>query len=164
MNTSDIKQLYIYNTWANERIFEVVSQLTSEQYVQDLKSSHRGIHGTLVHIIGAQKIWLSRWLGNPDKTLIKADTISSLAELKTIWEEVNEATMKFLDTLSDEKLQETLAVQTITSGAFVNTYQEMLTHLVNHSSYHRGQIITMLRQLGVKPVSTDMIVFYREKK
>ena len=73
MTTQDIKQLFSYNTWANNRIFEVVSQLSPVQYFQDLKSSYGGVHGTLTHILGAHKIWLERWLGKTDLKLLKGE-------------------------------------------------------------------------------------------
>jgi len=163
MTIQDIKQLYAYNTWANNRVFDAVSQLTNEQYFQDLKSSYGGIHGTLAHILGAHKIWLERWLGKTDLKLLSGNDIASLDELKLLWNELNETTMKLIDSFSDEKLSETYTITTTKGDVYVHTYQQMLTHLVNHSSYHRGQITTMLRQLGAKPIGTDMIVYFREK-
>ena len=162
MTLSELKHLHAYNSWANNRIFDDVAMLPSDQYMRDMKSSHGGIHGTLTHIVGAEKIWLSRWVGTADATILKASDVSSLAELKALWEKVGYETAKWLGTMSDRKLQETFTMRTTKGDTYVHTYWQAFQHLVNHSSYHRGQIITMMRQLEAKPPSTDLILFYRE--
>src|SRR5215475_16125876 len=68
---------------------------------------------------------------------------------------------QFLATLDDHKLQETLST-TARTGSYTTSYWQMIQHVVDHSSYHRGQIVTMLRQLGVTPPSTGLIRFYRD--
>jgi uncharacterized damage-inducible protein DinB len=162
MTLQEIKLLFAYNSWANDRIFEALTPLSPEDYFRDLKSSHGGIHGTLTHLVGAEKIWLSRWEGRPDKIMLKAEEITSLADLKSIWEKVGRETAGFVARMSDKKLQDTLAITTSKGEQYSQTYQQMFQHLVNHSTYHRGQIITMMRQIGAKPVLTDLIFFYRK--
>ncbi len=161
MTLQELKTLHAYNSWANNRIFEALAGIPADQYLQDMKSSHGGIHGTFVHTIGAEKIWLERFLGAPQPFLTQ-DGIKSLADLKVIWEKVGYDTAKWLGTMSDKKLQETFTMKTLKGDTFVHIFWQAFQHVVNHSSYHRGQIITMLRQLGQKPVSTDLILFYRE--
>jgi uncharacterized damage-inducible protein DinB len=162
MRLQEIKLLHAYNAWANNRFFDALATLPTEQYVQDMKSSHGGIHGTLTHIVGAEKIWLSRWLANPDAMILKAVDVGSLAELRSIWEKVGYDMAKFLGTMSDKKLQETFSMKTSKGTTLTHVYWQAIQHMVNHSSYHRGQITTMLRQLQVDPPSTDLIRFYRE--
>lgn len=79
------------------------------------------------------------------------------------WEEIERERSTFLDGLADPHLGETVVVQPSTGGAFRHTFREMFRHAVDHSSYHRGQIVTMLRQVGVTPPNTGLIVFYRER-
>ena len=158
-----VRELFTYNTWANRRIFEALAQFPPEEYLRDLRSSHGGIHGTLAHIVGAEKIWLSRWTGGPVPAVLQGKDVASLAELRAIWEDVETERTAFLSGLSDRRLEETLAIKTTKGEEFVHTYGEMFRHVVDHSSYHRGQIVTMLRQLGVKPPSTGLIMFYRER-
>ncbi len=161
MTLQELKTLHAYNAWATNRIFDSLAAIPPEQYMQDMKSSHGGIHGTLVHTIGAEKVWLERFLGTPQPFLTQ-EGVKSLADLKTIWEKVGYDTAKWLGTMSDKRLQETFAMKTLKGDTFVHVFWQAFQHVVNHSSYHRGQIITMLRQLGQKPVSTDLILFYRE--
>jgi uncharacterized damage-inducible protein DinB len=161
MTLQEITQLVAFNRWANERFFEALSQLSAEQYGRDLQSSHGGIHGTLAHIVGVEKGWLRRWQRQPDMATAPLSHMHSLAELRAYWEGVCAEMSQFLATLDDRKLQETLATTTLT-GTYTAPYWQMIQHVVDHSSYHRGQIVTMLRQLGVTPPSTGLIRFYRD--
>ena len=161
MTLSELKLLHAYNSWANNRIFDTLAQTPSDKYMQDMKSSHGGIHGTLVHTVGAEKVWLERFMGEP-QPFLSQNPPKSLQELKEIWVKVGFDTAKWLGTMSDKKLQDTFTMKTLKGDTFTHVFWQAFQHVVNHSSYHRGQIITMLRQLGEKPVSTDLILFYRE--
>lgn len=161
MTLNEIKTLHAYNAWADNRIFEALAPLPDEQYLQDLKNSHGGIHTTLIHLVGAEKVWLERFHGDPQPFLTQ-NPPQSLIELKVVWEKVGYDTAKWLGTMTEKKLNETFTMKTQAGDAFTHVYWQAFQHLVNHSSYHRGQIVTMLRQLGVKPPSTDLILFYRE--
>ncbi len=162
MTLNEIKLLHAFNSWADNRIFEGVAQLTPEQYQQDMKSSHGSIHGTLTHIVGAEKIWLSRWVGKPDATLLSPHDVESLHDVKEIWQRVGYETAKFLSAMTDRKLQETFTYTTTKGEQYTTIFWQAFQHLVDHSSYHRGQVITLMRQLGVKPPVTGMIAFFRE--
>ena len=180
MTISEIRDLFAYNAWANRRIFENVAQVRHDQYMADMKTSHGGIHGTLTHMIGAEKIWLDRWRKEPKPMPLKAADIPSFDELKRIWETVNEERNRFLakfkDDSPDEPMTETtrtmkytetpggaITVTTLKGDSYTNTFSQMMQHLVNHSTYHRGQIVAMLRQIGVTPSATDLIAYYRKK-
>jgi uncharacterized damage-inducible protein DinB len=163
MNMKEMTELFDYNLWANNRLFEAAAQIPPEQYVQDLKASHGSIHGTLAHIVGAQKLWLSRWVGKPENTVLKGDHVRSLLDLIGIWETVSSQTAEFLATLDDQKLQENFTITNTAGKQFTNTFQQMMQHLVNHSTAHRGQVSSMMRQLGIRPPTTDLIAYYRRK-
>jgi uncharacterized damage-inducible protein DinB len=164
MTVKDITELFDFNLWANNRLFEAAAQLPSEQYLADYKSSHGGIHGTMTHIVGAQKIWLSRWKGTPVEPILQGKDVASLLDLISIWEQVSSETAEFLKTMTDERLQETMTTTTSAGKQFVNSYQQMMQHLVNHSSTHRGQVLSMIRQLGIRPPSIDLIAYYRKNQ
>ncbi len=161
MTLQEVKNLHAYNAWANNRIFENVETLPADQYMKDMKSSHGGIHGTLTHIVGAEKVWLERFADNA-QPFLKAAEIPNPEALKNIWEKNGFETAKWLSMMSDKKLNETFEMKTLKGDVYKHIYWQAFQHLVNHSSYHRGQIITMLRQIDAKPVSTDLIQFYRE--
>lgn len=161
MTLQEIKLLQAYNSWANNRIFDALAGMNEEDYRKTMNSSHGGIHGTIVHMVGAEKIWLERWKGTPGPFL-KSDEIPSLAGVKAIWEKVGFDTAQWLGSMSDRKLQETFTMKTLKGDTLTHVYWQAFQHVVNHSSYHRGQIITMMRQASVVPPATDLIFFYRE--
>jgi uncharacterized damage-inducible protein DinB len=161
MILQEIKQLVAFNRWANRIFFDALSQLPAEQYGRDMHSSHGGIHGTLAHLVGAEKGWLRRWLRQPETASAAVRQLTSLTALRADWESLCADMSQFVDTLDDQKLQEILTTQTL-AGSTTSKYWQMIQHVVDHSSYHRGQIVTMLRQLGVEPPSTGLIRFYRE--
>ena len=161
MTLQEIIQLVAFNRWANRCFFETLSQLSAEQYGRDMHSSHGGIHGTLAHIVGAEKGWLARWQGKSENGTAAISQMQSLAEIRALWENVCDEMSRFLATLDDGKLQEMLST-TARTGNYTTSYWQMIQHVVDHSSYHRGQIVTMLRQLGVTPPSTGLIRFYRD--
>ena len=161
MTLQEIKNLHAYNSWANNRLFDLLATLPVDQYMQDMKSSHGGIHGTLTHMVGAEKVWLERFKG-PVGPFLKAAEIPSLAALKKIWEEVGYDTARWLGIMTDKKLGESFVMKTSKGETYAHVYWQAFQHMINHSSYHRGQIVTMLRQLDIQPVSTDLILFYRE--
>lgn len=111
--------------------------------------------------MGAEKVWLSRWLGEPDSSLLPPDEVPSLADLKRIWERVAADSAKFVAKLSEQALEADLEYANTKGERFSHPLVQSLQHVVNHSSYHRGQISGMVRQVGGQPVNTDLITFYR---
>ena len=164
MTLSDIQTLYDFNFWAKKRILEVVETVPHEQLMKDLGSSHGGIHGTLVHIMGAEEIWLKRWKGEPTAGLRKPEEFPTLESLTNHWAMVEMNTMGYCHMLkTDEELLHPFTYSDLKGNQHSQPLYQAMQHVVNHSSYHRGQIVTMLRQSGVKPVSTDLIAYYRQK-
>ena len=161
MTLEEIKTLHTYNSWADNRIFDAVSRLAEDQYMKDMKNSHGGIHTTLIHLVGAEKVWLERFQGEP-QPFLSQNPPKSLSELMAVWEKVDYNTAKWLGSMADKKMNETFTMKTQKGDVLTHIYWQAFQHLVNHSSYHRGQIVTMLRQLGAKPPTTDLILFYRE--
>ncbi len=164
MTSEEIRLLYDYNSWANHRILNACGALTDEQFTRDLGSSFRSVRDTLAHILGAEWLWLERWWhGISPAALPKADQFPNLASLRHRWAEIESDLLRFVASLSSERLTAVQSYRNTEGKGYSQPLGEMLQHLVNHGSYHRGQITTMLRQLGAKPISTDLIVFYRER-
>jgi uncharacterized damage-inducible protein DinB len=162
MNRQDIVTLYDYNAWANARILRAVEPLTPEAFLRDLKNSFPSVRDTLVHILGAEWIWLRRWHGeSPSQTLPAADFLT-LASLKDRYAAVEKERRAFLEGLSEKRLAQPFPYRDIAGKAHTLLLVQSLQHVVNHGTYHRGQITTMLRQLGATPVSTDLARFYLE--
>lgn len=160
---NEFLELFDYNAWANRTIFDAAAKLPDEQYFRDLKSSYGGIHGTLAHIVWAEQLWLHRWLGKPNPAVPQGADLETLGAVRGRWEQVEAERSAFLNGMTEAKLADTRLVRPSSGGEYVHTYRQMFRHFINHSSYHRGQIVTFLRQLGQTPPSTDLILYYRRK-
>ena len=161
MRIQEIKKLYAFNNWATNRIFETLDHVSDLDYKRNLKASCGSLHGTLTHIVAAEKIWLSRLTGKPETGLLTEHEVPTLQSLKAVWEDVAARMARLLAKLDDEALQGKLNYVTTSGESFTNTYAQVLQHIVNHASYHRGQIAVLMRQLDLVPVGTDMIAFFR---
>ena len=159
----DILALIEYDAWASDRTLESVSFVPEGKYLEDLKSSHGGIHGTLVHIYGSNMIWLQRWKGSSPSASVNVKEIPNLESLKNHWKQYHADLDSYLGNLDEATLNGSLSYSDLKGNRQSEPLFQQMQHLVNHSSYHRGQIVTMLRQIGLKPIGTDLITFYRTK-
>ena len=137
-----------------------ISNLSEEQYFRDVHSSFGSIHGTVVHIFGAQQVWLTRWKGSSPKGLPTPDLFPSFAGLVEQWNVLRKEFDAFLAALNDDRLSQSLEFRNLKGELFSMPLWQQMQHLVNHSTYHRGQVALMLRQLGIAPPGTDLITFY----
>ena len=161
MTADEVRELFAYNAWANRQLFAAAAALLEEHYFRDLGSSHGGIHGTLAHIVWAEALWLRRWLRQPEPAVAQGRDLRTLAEVRTRWEQVEDERTGFLQGVTDATLVERRAMKPSTGGEFQHTFAEMFRHAIDHSSYHRGQVVTLLRQVGAVPPNTGLIVYYR---
>ncbi|MGQ0815064.1 MAG: DinB family protein [Gemmatimonadota bacterium] len=160
----EIRELYEFNAWATSRMFQATSLLSEDELTRDLKNSFPSIRDTLVHIVGAEWVWLTRWQGSSPTAIPNMNAAMSHAEIVRWWHEINAERDQLLRSLAPESLDRIVAYKNFAGVDFAFPLWQMLRHLVNHSSYHRGQITTMLKQLGHKPVSTDLILMYQERQ
>jgi uncharacterized damage-inducible protein DinB len=162
VTVEDVRELFQYNAWANRRLFDALAPLPGDQYMRDLKSSFGSIHGTVCHIVWAEQLWLHRWLAQAPPATPQGQDLAGLAEARARWEVVEAERLAFLAAFTEPRLNEGITMQPTGGGAYTHPFHQTFRHTVDHSSYHRGQVVTMLRQLGVKPPSTGMIGFFRQ--
>jgi len=163
MNADDFRLLYDYNSWANHRMLEACAALSEEQFTRDLGSSFRSVRDTLAHISGAEWLWLERWHGRSHNAIPPASDFSNLDSLRRRWSEIERDLRDYIESLSPEDFQRVVSHKTTQGVPQSAPLWQMLQHLVNHGTYHRGQVATMMRQLGAKPISMDLILYYRER-
>jgi len=162
MTKQDVATLYEYNRWANGRTLDAVEKLDPAAFLKNLGNSFASIHATLVHIAGAEWAWLRRWHGDSPSKLTTGDfpTVASLRERFQALDREREA---FLAGITEERLQQPFEYKDLAGNAMRLPLVQSMQHVVNHGTYHRGQITTMLRQLGATPIGTDMSRFYLER-
>lgn len=160
MTLQEARTLHAYSSWATQRILDALQELPPGLIDRDMSASHRSILGTLRHMVDAEGGWLSVITGAPDPPEL-AETVD-LPALKKIWEAAGFATAAWLGGMSDRKLAGTLSAPSPDGRLYTHTYAEIFQHVVDHSTFHRGQIVALLRQLGQTPPATGLIHFFRE--
>jgi uncharacterized damage-inducible protein DinB len=163
MSITKMRELYAYNEWANHRSLDAVAALSTDQFVKPLVSSFSSVRETLTHICDAEWVWLERFLGNSPTAFPAKDRFADVAALRAHWSQQDARLQTFINGLTADDLEQDFSYSTFSYGPAQNPLWQSLTHLTNHGTYHRGQITTMLRQLGAKPLGTDIILFYRER-
>lgn len=162
MNKQDILTLYQYNQWANTKILNAASSVTQEQFVADASYPHGGLRSTLVHTLFAEWIWRNRWEGTSPTVRLKPDDFPDFESLHTRWLEEESRLMKFVEGLTDEQLNETIAYKNTRGEALQQVLWKMMAHMVNHGTQHRAEAAAMLTDFGCSPGDLDMILYFIE--
>jgi len=168
MDLADIKNLLDYTEWANDLAMDAANKLPREGLLRDVGISHRSIFGTLVHMAGAEWIWLERWHGrSPTKaeawSLWSADSCADLATLKDRWIDLSNTRSQFVAELDELRLAADLQFKLLSGDPSSMPLINQMQHVVNHATMHRGQIVGMIRQLGIDPPSTDLLFYLRRE-
>jgi uncharacterized damage-inducible protein DinB len=169
MTKDDIELLYEYDRWANNRVFEAVSPLSAEKFTRDLGGSFRCVRDTLLHIIGGEWGWLRYWkepspssafvtdLWTRHDALFTPQKFPDVAAVQSKWAEVERDQVEFLNRVTNKSLERMVPLRTTQVSL-----AHLMQHLANHSTYHRGQVALMLRQLDARPIATDFHKFLVE--
>lgn len=163
MTPDEMCTLYDYNAWANRRALEAATALTNEQFVKPMGSSFGSVRDTLAHICGAEWIWLERFQGRSPAALPDTMQFGDVASLREKWAEQEARLLAFVGKLKQEDLDRVMEYKTLKFGVYRNPLWQSMQHVVNHGTYHRGQVTTLLRQHGAQPILTDLMHFYRER-
>jgi uncharacterized damage-inducible protein DinB len=164
MTYTELQALLDYHYWARDRLLEAVASLTPEQLNTDRGNSFPSIHATLVHLYGADWVWLSRWEGVSPPALPSATEFADLAAVRDAWRAIEARLRTLVNRLGEDGIQRPIEYRGPNGVLQAQIFWQMFQHLVNHGSYHRGQVTTMLRQIGMAPPkSLDLIAFYREQ-
>jgi uncharacterized damage-inducible protein DinB len=163
MTLEDIRSLYDYNSWANHRIRECCAGLTDEQFTRNLGSSFPSVRDSTMHICAAEWLWLERWKGSSPSALPVASEGMNFRAVNEHWTKVELDLMPFVAGLQESDLSRVVHHKTTQGVPQSAPLWQMMQHVVNHGTYHRGQVTTMLRQLGAKAQAMDLILFYRQR-
>jgi uncharacterized damage-inducible protein DinB len=164
MTTQEARQLFDYASWATARMFSAAEALTAEQLEAPLVSSFPSLLATLAHIVETEWVWLRRWRGESPTADPGWAVEPSLRELKRQLAAIEEERASFLAERTDANLEDVVSYRGGDGQAFAHPLADLIRHVVNHSTYHRGQLVTLLRQLGHTPPSTDFTRYLRETK
>jgi len=168
MNQPDIRHLFDYTEWANKLALGAAAELSDEDLRRDVGISHRSIFGTLLHMAGAEWIWLERWHGNSPKgkeawSLWTADSCADLETLNQRWRDVVDRRAQFISEVDEPRLSAELSFKLLSGDSNSMRLVDQMQHVVNHATLHRGQVVGMIRQLGITPPATDLLFYLRRE-
>ena len=166
MNLQDIRHLFDYTEWANDLAMDAADDLRDEDLRRNFGISHKSIFGTLAHMAGAEWIWLERWSGrSPAKaeawSLWTPESCGDLATLNDRWTELVQQRAQFISGLGESQLAAELPFKLLSGDPSSMRLVDQMQHVANHATMHRGQVVGMIRQLGIEPPSTDLLFYLR---
>ena len=155
--------LFDYNYWANDRLLRAAANLSHAQFVARVLPSHNSLRGTLVHVMSAEWIWLSRWRGTSPTAMLSEDSLPTLEAVRERWQQQKRNLRAFLATQNDESLERVVHYSNTQGAARAFPLWQLMAHLVNHGTQHRGEAAAMLTELGHSPGDMDLILFLQER-
>ena len=169
MTVSEIRELFDYTEWANNLVLDAAEKLPGDQLRQDVAISHKSILNTLAHMAGAEWIWLERWHGrSPVGDTVWAPWTAAVCKdipmLRGNWKTVIELRHNYLEKLTDAQLPQQLSFKRVNGDAGSLPLVQQLQHVVNHATLHRGQVVGMIRQLGITPPATDLLFYWMSRR
>jgi uncharacterized damage-inducible protein DinB len=169
MTFAEVHHLFAYTEWANARVLGAAEKLPPEELLRDVRISHTSILGTLLHMAGADWIWLERWRGHSPvgddvwAGWTPADA-RSLEQVREKWQRVIHERNAYLDSIADTDLSRELGYTRFNGDAYSLPLDQQIQHVVNHATLHRGQVVGMIRQLGIAPPPTDLLFYLMETR
>lgn len=157
MSLALVRRLYDYTVWANGLVFDAATGLSDEELRRDLGSSFPSLLDTLEHVVAAEWIWLERWRGVSPSEPPDWWGDPKLGFLRGKLRQIEAEREGYLASLGEADLRRVVAYRLMNGEAGEGPLVDLLLHPVNHSTYHRGQVVTMLRQLGHEPPATDLL-------
>ena len=163
MTLQDLKTLLDFHYWARDRMLDAADKLTPEQFTRDMGSSFKSIRDTLAHLYSAEWAWYQRWQGTSPTAALPFEQFPDVATIRQEWATLESNMRGFLDARTDSDITRVTEYRMLNGSPGSSPLWQMGQHVVNHGSYHRGQLTTMYRQLGAEPAkSVDLIRYYRE--
>ena len=149
-----------YNVWANAQLSNWLLQISEEQWAREFGGSFKSLSTTALHITSAEKVWFERLEGDP-KEFLSVSFQGDRDDVLAVWKMASQNLENYVATISDEVLNEKFTYRNLKGDVFIRERYQALAHVFNHSTYHRGQLVNYLREVGFAGVgSTDLINYY----
>lgn len=146
-----------YTEWATNRLLEAAGRLPSKDLERDFGTADKSVLGTLTHIFSADRVWLARIEGEPPEVPSGYD----LGRLASEWSDLFERWRRWAAGLTEESSEESLSYRDLKGNPWVSPIWQIVLHVVNHGTHHRGQVAGFLRSMGHAPPVLDLIAYYR---
>lgn len=163
MTVKDLQNLYDYGYWANRKLFEVIVQLTPEQFTQTVAGSYGSLRKIMIHVLSAEAGWLDRCGGPKRGPRLNPEDFPTVKSVIRAWNRQETNVKGFLAKLNDEDLVQNIEFSLGPSEKYSMQLGELMHHAAIHGVHHRGQIAVLIRLLGHVPSDFDILFYYAEK-
>lgn len=155
--------LYDYHDWMTDQMLDACAALTPEQWDRALGHSWGSVHGVVVHMLAAETIWLRRWQGHSPTSLLQPDALPTLADVRGAWAELRSELRGFLAGCDEARLAAPVHYTSTRGQPFAEPLGQLLLHVANHGTHHRGELVAMLAVLDVPHPEDDLLRYLREQ-
>lgn len=162
MTVTELRRLYAYSRWATTRLLHAAAALDPAALDRPLGTSFGTLRETVAHLYGVERLWLDRWLGGTIGAPSSPTELESIDAVERRWAAVWKGQDDFLRARTDAQLRDVFSYRNQSGLPASVGLADMLLHVANHATYHRGQIAAAIRQLGGTPAPTDFLLFARE--
>jgi uncharacterized damage-inducible protein DinB len=153
-----LNEMFRYNYWARDRQLHACAAVSEDDFTRPAGGSFPSLRDTLAHLVGAEWLWLERWKGRSPSALPQASEFPTLALIEQHWSAVETDMMEWLGTVTEPGLLRLIVYRNLKGERWSYPLWRMMMHLVNHQTYHRGQVTALLRALGVAAPMVDFLV------
>ena len=157
VSLTTLNELFTYNYWARDMQLRACATLTEEQFLRAVGGSFPSVRDTLAHLVNVEWLWLERFRGRSPRSLPAAAEFSTLATVSERWQTVEREMREYLAGLHENDLERVETYVSTRGQTWSYALWRMILHLLNHQSYHRGQVTNQLRQLGAAPPPVDFL-------
>ena len=158
----DVLRAHIaYTSWAGERLVRAAGDLSQEELTRDFGTADRSVLGTLVHVYASDRVWLSRLSGSPHPGFA-TDADRRLGVLQNDWPELRSRWREWASGLSEAQVAAAVDYTDMKGKPWSQPRWQLVLHVVNHGTHHRGQVSGFLRSMGHTPPVCDLVAYYRE--
>ena len=158
-----LERLVQYTIWANHRVMRACATIPVDDFKRELGASYGGIRGTLAHIMWTEWLWLERWKGVSPPGPPDESDFADVVALRDRWKVIEDHRRAWMDALPASGASSLIHYRNTAGAAFSAPLWQLVQHAANHSTYHRGQVTVLLRQVGGRTVASDMVVWDREQ-
>jgi len=162
LTAADLRDHLAYSAWASRRLVHAASELSEAELLRDFQTSDHTVLGTLVHTFAADRVWLARLRHRPTPPYsTPADYAFTVLEHE--WPQVQRGWDDLLEALTDQQVCEPLTYQDLRGNTWTQPVWQLILHVVNHATHHRGQVSGFLRAMGRTPPVLDLVAYYRQR-
>ena len=163
LNADYYRTMFDYGYWARDRLYVAMEGMTDEEYARPNGFTYNGLRSILTHTLGAEQIWLTRFLGEQPGPFLNDESLPTLADLKATWEKEETRMRQFLALASDASLENDVVTRMRNGNELRLPLWVLLTQVSNHGTQHRSEAAEALTLIGRSPGTLDFMNYYRER-